>query len=344
VLAALLDRAGHDVEVSARGAHLAAIRSNGLHVTGAWGEHTAMVAAHETLRNIADLVILTTKAQDATTALLDNARAVDGTPLLVVQNGLTGVSGARTACPASPVVGALVLFAASYVSPGTVTVTAAAPTFLGGENPPGQATALAEQALTGVIPLAVLKAVAGVNAAASTAPARSLHDGANPDDSFVGAQWTKLIVNQINALPAITGLSAQTVIGHRALRHIMTASMREAVRVGLSTGVRFGSLLGLNHRILTLFAGLPLCIGQALPRELARRMGDTPNPGSTLQSINRGQLTEIDYLNGAIVDAATAASGTAPLNAALVNLVHDVESSGSFMTPAEVTERLSDVR
>ena len=40
-LAALLARAGHDVEVTARGAHLEAIRRDGIRLDGGWGEHTA---------------------------------------------------------------------------------------------------------------------------------------------------------------------------------------------------------------------------------------------------------------------------------------------------------------
>jgi 2-dehydropantoate 2-reductase len=336
VIAALLDKAGHDVEVAARGAQLDAIRASGLQLDGAWGSHVARVAANETLTLTADLIILTTKAQDARAALHANNALVNGTPLLVVQNGLAGIRVAREGCPDSPVAGALALFAASFVAPGRVTVTAGAATYIGGESPPGRATELSTQALSGAIPLAILDSASEGTRSASADPSVSSLDG-----EFVGAQWTKLIVNQINALPAITGLSAQDVIGNRQLRRIMTASMREAVRVGLSAGVRFGSLLGLNHSLLTAFSRLPLWIGQTLPRELARRMGDTPNPGSTLQSINRGQTTEIDYLNGAVVDTAIVASAKAPVNTALVTLVHEVEARGSFYSPAEVAARVS---
>ncbi|HOW00540.1 MAG TPA: 2-dehydropantoate 2-reductase N-terminal domain-containing protein, partial [Rhodoglobus sp.] len=45
-IAALLARAGHEVEVTARGAHLDAIRERGIHLTGGWGEYTASVLAN----------------------------------------------------------------------------------------------------------------------------------------------------------------------------------------------------------------------------------------------------------------------------------------------------------
>jgi 2-dehydropantoate 2-reductase len=69
-------------------------------------------------------------------------------------------------------------------------------------------------------------------------------------------------------------------------------------------------------------------------------MGDVPNPGSTLQSIRRGQPTEIDFLNGAVVAAARAHGLEAPVHAAIVDLVHEVERTGRFLSPAEVASRV----
>ena len=305
VLAALLDRAGHDVTVTARGAHLDAILSAGLSLEGHWGSHTARVGAAEVLPAGLDLVIATTKAQDAAAALSANAAAVDGLPVLVVQNGLEGMAVSSAALPHSPVAGALALFAASYLSPGTVSITTPAQTYLGGRAAPFASL------LEGVLPVTTV-------------------------ENFVGAQWTKLIVNQLNALPAITGLSVQEVISDPGLRRVMTASMREAVRVAIARGVRFVELQGLGDARLRLFARLPLWAGEVLPRMFRRALGPTPNPGSTLQSIRRDQRTEIDYLNGAIV-----AAGPAPVNAALVAMVHAVERTGTFLTSAEVIQQLS---
>ena len=301
VLAALLDRAGHEVVVTARGDTLGAIRAHGIQLSGQWGAHTAPVAAEALLPDGLDLAIVTTKAQDSTAALLANRAALDGIPVLIVQNGLEGMSTASTLLPHSPIAGGLALFAASYLAPGEIGVTTAAHTYLGGD-----AAELFEQALGTVIPVSVV-------------------------ENFAGAQWTKLIVNQVNALPAITGLSVQETIAHPGLRRVLTASMREAVRVAIGLGVRFEPVQGLTDARLRLFARLPLWAAQVLPLRFGRYLGQTPNPGSTLQSIRRGQPTEIDYLNGAVV-----AAGRAPVNARLVELVHSVERSGAFLTPAEV--------
>lgn len=313
-LAALLARGGHEVEVTARGEHLEAIRRGGIRLTGAWGEYTAMVDASTELRRAPQLAIVATKAQDAEAAMRASARLLEGIPVVTVQNGLSSVATGRSVLPRSAVLGALALFAASYLSPGEIFVTARGPIYLGRGDEAGP-THVVGEALDGILPV-------------------------EWTENFVGAQWTKLVVNQINALPAITGLSAQAVIANPGLRRTMTDSMREVTRVGLASGVRFTKLQGLSHGMLRIFIDAPFLIAQLLPLAMARRMGETPNPGSTLQSIRRGQRTEIDHLNGAVVTAADQVSLAAPINAALLEMVHEVEANGRFLSPDEVLSRL----
>ncbi|WP_411699922.1 ketopantoate reductase family protein [Conyzicola sp.] len=313
-IAALLAAGGHDVAVTARGAHLEAIRRDGIKLRGQWGSHDVRVTAAERLAPGAELVFVATKAQDAAAALSDNLAAIGGAPVVTVQNGLGGVEAARSAVGDNPVVGALAMFAASYHSPGRIAVTTASPTFVGGDD--AEATALVVRVLGAVMPV---KRV----------------------DDFASAQWTKLVFNQLNALPAVTGLSVQDVIAHRGLRRVLTRSMREAVSVARADGVRFVPLGGLSAPILAAFARAPLWAAEALPRVLRRRMGTTPNPGSTLQSIRRDQPTEIDYLNGAVVAAGERLGVPTPINALIVRLVHEVESSRAFVVPEVVIARVA---
>ena len=240
--------------------------------------------------------------------------------MVIVQNGLRSIDTAEHALPDSPIVGALALYAASYVAPAQVRVTTAGTTYLGAPSPGSQeALTLASEVLGAVMPVRVT-------------------------DNFVGAQWSKLIVNQINALPAITGLSSQEVIGHRGLRLLLTRSIREAVLSARAGGVQFAPLQGLTNGILTALARMPLALGQLLPAAMKWRMGATPNPGSTLQSIRHGQLTEIDYLNGAVVDAGERFGVATPVNRALVDLVHEVEDTHRFLSPAQVLQRARSPR
>lgn len=316
-LAALLDRAGHEVEVTARGDHLTAIAGSGLRLTGDFGDHTAAVRAGTSLSATPDLAIVATKAQDAASAIAASATALAGVPAVVVQNGLAGLNAARAVLGGESdgaVLGALALFAASHLEPGLVNVTARGSMIIGSDRA-----------------VRDLPFVAGI--VNDAMPVTVTHD-------FVGAQWSKLVVNQVNALPAITGLSVQQVIAHPELRRILAAGMRETVAVARASGVRFAPLQGITDRRLRVLARLPLRAMEQLPLAMAKRMGDIANPGSTLQSIRRGRLTEVDDLNGAVVSAAHRIGMDAPVNAALVAMVHGVETTGEFLAPDEVTRRL----
>ena len=77
-MAALAAKAGHDVEVTARGDHLAAIQAGGIRLSGGWGDFVADVEAGETLTRAPELAIVATKAPDARAAILGNARLLDG--------------------------------------------------------------------------------------------------------------------------------------------------------------------------------------------------------------------------------------------------------------------------
>jgi 2-dehydropantoate 2-reductase len=208
------------------------------------------------------------------------------------------------------------MYAAQNVEPGRVTVTAPGATII-------DRSRQAAELLGAVMPVEVT-------------------------DDFRGAQWSKLVVNMVNGVPAATGLSVQQTVADPLLRPVVSRLIREAARVGLARGVRFASLQGLTPALVRFAASAPLWAVQALPRAMARRMGTVPNLGSTLQSIRRGQRTEIDYLNGAVVIEARAAGVPAPANAAVTDAVHRVEETGRFLTPAElaasVAERLSRSR
>ena len=314
-IAALLDRAGHDVAVTARGEGLAAIRENGLRFDGAWGEHIAHVEASERLEAAPEIAFVCTKAQDAASALRANAEHLHRIPVVIVQNGLESLEVAADILPDSQLVGALALYAAQYVEPGHVTVTASGSTYLGnGTGTPDGALAPEAKRVAALLD-PVMPALATAN--------------------FVGAQWSKLVINMVNAMPALTGLSVQDTIRDAGLGRVVTASMRETVRIGLASGVRYATLQGLNDPMLRLFAALPLRAAHSLPALMARRMGGVPNLGSTLQSRRRGRTTEIDYLNGAVVRAAGAIGRTAPVNEAIVDAMHRLEREGTFLSRDE---------
>lgn len=323
-IAVRLDATGHRVTVTARGAHLDAIRSAGLRLTGALGDHTARVAALESLDHRPDLAIITTKAQDAPLAIAANERWLRDTAVLVVQNGLHGARDAQRMLPEALVLSGTTSIGANVPAAGLVEVTTPGATLVGQLSGDGAAQTTPARWLDRV--------VAELNEAVPT----------ELSADTTGVLWTKLLVNQVNALPAITGLSIQQTIAHAGLRRVLTASMREAVHVARAHSVRFASVQALDDALLSVLAAAPIATAEFVPLLMAHRMGDAPNTGSTLQSVRTGRPTEIDHLNGAVVTAAAEVGLEAPVNAALVRLVHDVEASASrrvspaFHTAAQV--------
>jgi 2-dehydropantoate 2-reductase len=84
-----------------------------------------------------------------------------------------------------------------------------------------------------------------------------------------------------------------------------------------------------------------LLIASTLLKKMAESLGKVPVLGSTLQSIKRGTSTEVDYLNGEIVNLGNKMGIPTPENSLLVELVHHVEITRKFLTVDEFTQRLS---
>jgi 2-dehydropantoate 2-reductase len=315
-IAALLDRAGHEVAVTARGAHLDAIRERGLRLTGGWGEHTARVAAAEALAQPPELALLTVKAQDAQAAAERHREVLAGVPVVVVQNGLAGPRALHEVLGRSPLIGGLSLIAAAHLEPGLVTVTGPNTTVLAHDTAtPGQASAVA----------AVLRQAVPIELT----------------DDLLAAQWAKLVVNQLNAAPAITGVSAQEALASPALRAAVAAAMRETVRIARAAGVTPAGLPGFTTRVAAILTLLPPSLsGRLVAARLVDGMGAVPNLGSTLQSIRRGVPSEIDHLSGAVVAEGRRLGVPTPVNARVVDLVHEVERTGRFVAPDDAARRL----
>lgn len=313
LLAALAARAGHEVLVTARGEHAEAIARAGVQVDGGWGEWVAAVELVESIPSQPlDLLVLATKAHDSAAALTPWAEH-DGTAVLVLQNGLGGEQAVRDALPHSPVAIGLALFAVSLTGPGRITVTGPNGLTLGGDP---AAVAVAEPLLRAALPAELVIA-----------------------DDIHGAQFTKLLVNQVNALPAITGLSVQQSVADPALRTVLARGMVETVAVGDAAGVVWGRIGEVDADAVARVRTGATAAAAELADLLAAGMGDVPNPASMLQSIRRGRATEVDAINGSVVALGAQHGVPTPVNAALVALVHELERSSVFLSPSDTAAR-----
>jgi 2-dehydropantoate 2-reductase len=121
---ARLQAAGQDVAYVARGAHLAALRQDGLHLESAEGAvHLPHVVASDDPSNIGavDVVLFAVKLWDADTA----ARAL--TPMLAphtrvitLQNGIDSVEMVSRHVPRAQVIGGSIYVSAVIARPGVI--------------------------------------------------------------------------------------------------------------------------------------------------------------------------------------------------------------------------------
>jgi 2-dehydropantoate 2-reductase len=312
-LGGLLRRAGHDVVLIGRAEHVRAIRSAGLRVDGVMGAFTVEVAAAEVLTSRPDLAFLCVKTQDVLAAIQASRDLLAGATVITFQNGVRSDDIVASVIPEGRIVSAVVSFHASFLAAGAVTVLYRGPLLIG--RPFGANDATVE-AIAGILGDAFPTEVTG---------------------NIRGAHWLKLIVNLNNALPALTKLPLRDVFRNPFLRRLAVLAMREGLDVAGRAGIRLSSLPDMPARLATAMRLLPVPLaGLIAARKIGRMEARWPLIGSTLQSLIRHEPTEIDYLNGEVVRVGREVGVPTPVNAAIVRLVHGIEATGRFLSPAEL--------
>nr|WP_062338759.1 2-dehydropantoate 2-reductase N-terminal domain-containing protein [Herbidospora sakaeratensis] len=121
-IGARLHQSGHDVVLSARGSHLAALRSTGLRFVTPNGSETLRIPAVGGPADLelreGDVLVVATKTQDTAAALSAWAPHADGLPVVCAQNA---VENERLALRLfADVYGMLVWMPALHLEPGTI--------------------------------------------------------------------------------------------------------------------------------------------------------------------------------------------------------------------------------
>ena len=124
--------------------------------------------------------------------------------------------------------------------------------------------------------------------------------------------WGKLILNAaINPLTALLRVKNGSLLEIPSARRLMTEIGKEAADVANMKGVR-----------------LPFEDVEAALEEVARRSGD--NTSSMLQDVLRGVPTEVDSINGKIVEEAEKQDFPAPINRLMVSLIKAMSERGKI--------------
>ena len=301
LLAASLARAGEEVSVVARGAHLQAIRANGLKLIDAAGEFSAEVAATDRIADLPpqDCVVIGVKAhQVAGVANVIPLLLGPETTILTAQNGVPGWyfekhggahegrrlesvdPGGRiaSALPIERIIGSVVYPAAEIVAPGVI------------RHIEGHRFTLGE--IDGA-------ATARVKALSETFERAGFK---SPVVSDIRSEiWLKLWGNAtFNPVSALTRATLEDMCRFPPSRELIAGMMAEVRSVAEALGVRFR--LSIEKRI----AG-------------AEAIG--AHKTSMLQDIEAGRAPEIDALLGAVLELAAIVGVDVPRLSAVYALV-----------------------
>ena len=105
--------------------------------------------------------------------------------------------------------------------------------------------------------------------------------------------------------------------------------------------IKVAPVPGIPLSLMKTMTWIPLPISSFVFKSKIKSYGKLPVLGSTLQSIKRGKNTEIDYLNGEIVKLGKKNGIPTPVNSLIVELVHQTETTGKFLTIDKLTKQLS---
>ena len=215
----LLARAGNEVTLVTRGAHLEAIRSEGLHVKSHWGDFTVSPDATDdpTTSAPVELVVLTVKTYQNAQALPALAPILDqDTAVLTLQNGVDTYQEAAGALGQDRVLPGAAYIEAHIESPGTVRQVGEVVRVVFGETD-GSSSARAERILETLL-------AAGINAELSGDVVKEL--------------WTKfLFISALAGTTSVSRASMARLLEREEPREMVLAAMREVEAVGRAYGV-----------------------------------------------------------------------------------------------------------
>jgi 2-dehydropantoate 2-reductase len=162
---------------------------------------------------------------------------------------------------------------------------------------------------------------------------------ASPDMRAVA--WGKLLLNLNNALNALSGLPLKEQLGSRPWRLLLAEQISEALAALQAAGIAPAHVGTVRPATIPMVLRLPDWIFKIAA---ARMLAIDPAARSSMwEDLERRRLTEIDYLQGAILALANTHSIAAPLTQRLSGLIKSAEAAmrGSpRLTPGAVRTAL----
>ncbi|MDP4128122.1 MAG: 2-dehydropantoate 2-reductase [Bacillota bacterium] len=297
VYSCFLSLAGHEVTGFGRPASINKIKTNGVKVSGIWGEHSAELMnvvsdVSELVHNHYDIIIITVKTF-ATEIITQQIAPLVGekTNVFLFQNGYGNLEAAAKFIPEDRLILGRVIFGAETLAQGETKVTVIADDVIIGSPKNLISPELLED-------YAAVFLKAGIPTKASR--------------EIMKYVWGKIIYNSaLNTLGAIFEVSYGQLAAEPVTRELMNKIIGEIFDL-------------LQTRNIPMFwpdaeTYLTNFYDKLIPPTAAHH-------ASMLQDIQNGRRTEIDALNGAVVNLAQESGVAVPVNEVVVAMVKAKES------------------
>ncbi len=143
-------------------------------------------------------------------------------------------------------------------------------------------------------------------------------------ENIRGQVWSKLLVNSaFSGLGAVSGLLYREVVANPAGKEAALALWREGYDVGLAQEIPLEEVLGVPAEALVVRGPEDR---QRADEALKVAMGYAgATKASMLQDLEKGAKTEVDVINGGVVERGREYGVPTPLNEGVVGLVHAME-------------------
>lgn len=298
LLGAYLAKAAYDTILIGREAHVSKIKQTGLKIRTSSGSFVVSLPAVVRPSDIEyqpdDIVLLATKSEDTEEAVNIMAQCAPGDVALVCcQNSVRNeeiVSRSFT-----NVYGCVVFFSGTYLAPGEIAYT------------------LGERLGLGVYPSGINETARRVYQALKAAGF-----GAFLHESIMAVKWSKLVLNLSMAVNAITGLSGAESRASKEPREFIADVLDEGVKAIQAAGIVFGDEPG-QPSVADLGARMRAMTDSVPPLSIPEEMKHRPSLWQDI-ALKRGK-TEIDFINGEIVELGKKLGMATPLNSLMVEVV-----------------------
>ena len=149
-------------------------------------------------------------------------------------------------------------------------------------------------------------------------------------DNIINEKFTKLLINlAVASFGVISGMTLGEMLKRKMTRKAFLTVITEGVAVAKAKGVQLQEMNNLNMEFLALtkkeLSGLSFkhFLKQTIIKIIGRKYKDLKS--SSLQSIETGRKTEIDFLNGYLISEGEKYSVETPLNSYVLEEIHKIE-------------------